>query len=584
MTGDDHNTDALIAALRSPALPAERAGEAAAVTAMLGVLARAPASTRFRAGRGIAIAVVTVASLGVGGLAAAGPGVFQAAASKARSFVTADSAETSEDAGAANGGDPLSGSLLDDASGVDPSAAAVGRATAARTRRSATPAGASPAAAVTPTAPPPECAEGNHGDAVSVVANSSVPPSAEQDHEQAVTDAAHDAVHPARPARQRRHRAARTRTSPRTSRRVHRARRRRTSHATPPDAATGHAAGHRLRPSQHAADGRRPAPPISTPGSGNGQGSGNGDQGGQGTAGPRHWRQPGPSGQQVGQGGQSTGQGRRQRGLIGRTPSSVNAVSMRDPHHTGHRSIRGGLARAAVFGASDGLVSNVSLLLGFAGSGVAVGVVRLAGLAGAVAGGISMAAGEWVSVSSQNDLIERELDVERRELRVNPEQETAELAAMYEQHGMGPERARSAAAEVMQQPDMALAVHAREEFGIDPERTAVGRSAPPASRWCASCSGAFLPLIPWFFGGGAAAAWASLAIGLAGGGRRRRARGQVRRAFDPGVRGASGVDRARRVHDHVPRSASWSASVCSSAAIAPAAPASPPRAGCAPTS
>ena len=87
MTGDDHNTDALIAALRSPALPAERAGEAAAVTAMLGVLARNPASTRFRASRGIAIAVVTVASLGVGGLAAAGPGVFQAAASKARSLI-----------------------------------------------------------------------------------------------------------------------------------------------------------------------------------------------------------------------------------------------------------------------------------------------------------------------------------------------------------------------------------------------------------------------------------------------------------------------------------------------------------------
>ena len=144
------------------------------------------------------------------------------------------------------------------------------------------------------------------------------------------------------------------------------------------------------------------------------------------------------------------------------------------------------MARAAVFGASDGLVSNVSLLLGFAASGVAVGVVRLAGFAGAVAGGISMAAGEWVSVSSNNDLIERELDVERRELRLNPEQETAELAAMYEQHGMGPERARSAAAEVMQQPDVALTVHAARSSASTPTNCPP-RSAPPASLWCASC-------------------------------------------------------------------------------------------------
>ena len=77
-------------------------------------------------------------------------------------------------------------------------------------------------------------------------------------------------------------------------------------------------------------------------------------------------------------------------------------------------------ARAAVFGVSDGLVSNVSLILGFAGGGADASVVRLAGLAGAVAGGISMAAGEWVSVSAQNELIERELEIERRELRLQP--------------------------------------------------------------------------------------------------------------------------------------------------------------------
>jgi len=167
-----------------------------------------------------------------------------------------------------------------------------------------------------------------------------------------------------------------------------------------------------------------------------------------------------------------------------------------------------------VFGASDGVVSNVSLLLGFAGSGVAVGVVRLAGLAGAVAGGISMAAGEWVSVSSQNDLIHRELDVERRELHVNAEQETAELAAIYEGHGMGAEQAASAAAEVMRRPDIALVVHAREEFGIDPDDLPSPTSAAAVSLVC-FLFGAFLPLIPWFFDEGASAAVASLLIGLA---------------------------------------------------------------------
>ncbi len=173
----------------------------------------------------------------------------------------------------------------------------------------------------------------------------------------------------------------------------------------------------------------------------------------------------------------------------------------------------GGLARAAVFGVSDGLVSNVSLILGFAGSGVDNTVVRLAGLAGAVAGGISMAAGEWVSITSQNDLIERELAIERRELVHNVEHETEELAAVYESHGMGTERAAAAAQEVMQQPENALAVHAREELGIDPD-------ALPSALWAAALSlvcflfGALLPVIPWFVTGGNPAAWASLAIGV----------------------------------------------------------------------
>lgn len=181
--------------------------------------------------------------------------------------------------------------------------------------------------------------------------------------------------------------------------------------------------------------------------------------------------------------------------------------------HGGHRSVSGGLARAAVFGVSDGLVSNVSLILGFASAGVDNSVVRLAGLAGAVAGGISMAAGEWVSISSQNDLIKRELEIERRELIHNAEHETEELAAIYEAHGMGRERAAAAAEEVMREPDTALAVHAREELGVDPDSL-------PSAVWAAGLSlvcflfGAMLPVIPWFVDGGDSAALASLVIGV----------------------------------------------------------------------
>lgn len=163
-----------------------------------------------------------------------------------------------------------------------------------------------------------------------------------------------------------------------------------------------------------------------------------------------------------------------------------------------HRSVAGGAARAAVFGVSDGLVSNVSLILGFAGGGAGSSIVRLAGLAGAVAGGISMAAGEWVSVSAQNELIERELQIERRELAMHPSAETEELAAMYVADGMEPERARLAAADVMRAPDDALAVHARAELGVDPAKLASPMVAAVSSLLC-FVFGALLPVVPWLF-------------------------------------------------------------------------------------
>lgn len=178
-----------------------------------------------------------------------------------------------------------------------------------------------------------------------------------------------------------------------------------------------------------------------------------------------------------------------------------------------HRAVSGGLARAAVFGISDGLVSNVSLVLGFAGGGVAASVVRLGGLAGAVAGAFSMAAGEWISVSAQNELVEREMAIERRELEKNPEKETLELAAFYEDHGMTREQAIAGATEVMQDKERALLVHAREEFGLDPTDmpSAIGAAALSFVMFIV---GAMLPVVPWFFTSGTGASVASVSIGV----------------------------------------------------------------------
>jgi vacuolar iron transporter family protein len=182
--------------------------------------------------------------------------------------------------------------------------------------------------------------------------------------------------------------------------------------------------------------------------------------------------------------------------------------------HGGHRPVAGGLARAAVFGVNDGLVSNVSLILGFAGSGVDSSIVRLAGLAGAIAGGISMAAGEWISISAQNELVAREVAVERRELVRNADAETDELASMYEAHGISPDTARAAAEDVMTSPEIALRVHAREEMGIDPHDLPSAFQTGAISMVC-FLFGALLPVIPWFTGAsGFAPAAISVVIGV----------------------------------------------------------------------
>ncbi|BBC37283.1 Predicted Fe2+/Mn2+ transporter, VIT1/CCC1 family [Streptomyces graminofaciens] len=181
-------------------------------------------------------------------------------------------------------------------------------------------------------------------------------------------------------------------------------------------------------------------------------------------------------------------------------------------NHT-HRDVNGGWLRPAVFGAMDGLVSNLALMTGVAGGAVGRQGIVIAGLAGLAAGAFSMAAGEYTSVASQRELVEAELDVERRELRKHPKDEEKELAALYVSRGVEPKLAREVARQLSHDPEQALEIHAREELGIDP-----GDLPSPAvaavSSFGAFALGALLPVLPYLLGAGAL--WPALLVALVG--------------------------------------------------------------------
>jgi VIT1/CCC1 family predicted Fe2+/Mn2+ transporter len=177
-----------------------------------------------------------------------------------------------------------------------------------------------------------------------------------------------------------------------------------------------------------------------------------------------------------------------------------------------HRDVQGGTARAAVFGVSDGLVSNVAIVLGFAGANTGAGLVRLAGLAGLIGGAVSMAAGEYISMTAQTELLERELEMERLELRRSPEAERRELAQIYRSRGVDEATAEQLATAMSRDPEVALQTHAREELGIDPE--SLGRPVSAAiSSFLTFSIGASIPLIPYFFGSGDGALVAAIILG-----------------------------------------------------------------------
>jgi len=164
-----------------------------------------------------------------------------------------------------------------------------------------------------------------------------------------------------------------------------------------------------------------------------------------------------------------------------------------------HRTDRSGAVRAAVFGVSDGLVSNTALVMGFAGANPEPRIILFAGLAGLLAGAFSMAAGEYVSVASQRDLFKREIAREAEELATNPAEEQKELELIYRAKGLDQETAARTAAQIMKDPDVALQTLAREELGLDPDELGSPIKAAAAS-FLAFAIGAIVVVLPYLFG------------------------------------------------------------------------------------
>jgi VIT1/CCC1 family predicted Fe2+/Mn2+ transporter len=175
-----------------------------------------------------------------------------------------------------------------------------------------------------------------------------------------------------------------------------------------------------------------------------------------------------------------------------------------------HADVTGGWLRAAVFGAMDGLVSNIGLIAGVGGAGVSSRTVVLTGTAGLVAGAISMALGEYASVRTANEQIDAEVAKERRELKHNPVAEADELAQRWIERGISPDLARQLADDLRSQPEEALRVHVQEELGVDPDSKPSPWTAAFSSFVCFSV-GALIPLLSYLFGSDSL--WLALAVG-----------------------------------------------------------------------
>jgi len=183
------------------------------------------------------------------------------------------------------------------------------------------------------------------------------------------------------------------------------------------------------------------------------------------------------------------------------TEAVESTEPMPDPDHVDHEhpDVTGGWLRPAVFGAMDGLVSNFALIMGVVGGSSDNDAVVLAGLAGLAAGAFSMAAGEYTSVASQSEFALAQVDIERDEILNNEHAEEAELAVMFVEKGVDEKVAREVASQIHRDPENAVKVHAREEFGVDVDDLASPMLAAVSS-FFAFALGATIPVIPFVIG------------------------------------------------------------------------------------
>ena len=181
-----------------------------------------------------------------------------------------------------------------------------------------------------------------------------------------------------------------------------------------------------------------------------------------------------------------------------------------------HRSAGGNALRAAVLGASDGLVSNFNLVMGVAGAEVATANILLTGLAGLLAGAISMALGEWISVQSSRELYERQIRTEKEEIENNPEEEIEELVLIYQARGLSEELARPLATKLLSNPATALDTLARDELGIDPEELGGSAWVAAGTSFLLFAVGAIIPVAPFFMLTGQTAVLGSAVVSAAG--------------------------------------------------------------------
>lgn len=181
-----------------------------------------------------------------------------------------------------------------------------------------------------------------------------------------------------------------------------------------------------------------------------------------------------------------------------------------------HRAAGGNALRAAVLGASDGLTSNMSLVMGVAGATLGGRSILLTGFAGLLAGALSMAIGEWLSVQSARELNARQLTVEREELKAAPAEEQEELALIYQAKGVDEASARELARHLMLQDGSALDTLAREELGIDPQELGGSAIQAAVTSFCLFAVGALIPVLPYLVAAGTSALIASLALSVLG--------------------------------------------------------------------